>query len=198
MSRQDRMRQHTTRLRRGERPHADRDRSVPVSALPAGGRPSRVAGQMTCPTCGAPHTPTARYCGTCGSRLGGPAPAQPSSAVPSAGTEGGTHQPLAPGTLLQGHYRIERVLGSGAFGRVYLATDTQDAAQPFRAIKELLDHEFASPADKRDAIAWFKREVSTLLSLEHAGISAIYGFLASSKNRKQSARHRDRRNDDAP
>jgi len=66
-----------------------------------------------------------------------------------AGTGGGTHQPLAPGTILQGHYRIERVLGSGAFGRVYLATDTQDAAHPSVAIKEMLDHQFASPADKR-------------------------------------------------
>jgi serine/threonine protein kinase len=96
--------------------------------------------------------------------------------VPPVGTGGGTHQPLPPGTILQGHYRIERVLGSGAFGRVYLATDTQDAAQPLRAIKELLDHQFASPADKREAIAWFKREVSTLLSLEHPGIPAIYGY----------------------
>jgi serine/threonine-protein kinase len=50
-----------------------------------------------------------------------------------------------------------------------------DAANPSLAIKELLDHQFTSPADKREAIAWFKREVSTLLTLEHAGIPAIYG-----------------------
>lgn len=78
--------------------------------------------------------------------------------------------------MLQGHYRIERVLGAGAFGRVYLATDTLDSHDSPIAIKELLDTHFTTPDDKREAIAWFKREVSTLLALDHPGIPAIHAY----------------------
>lgn len=40
------------------------------------------------------------------------------------------------GTILQGHYRIERVLGSGGFGHVYLAIDLETNQQ--YAVKEYL------------------------------------------------------------
>ena len=43
---------------------------------------------------------------------------------------------LPPGTVLYGRYRIERVLGSGGFGHVYLAVDLQTKQQ--YAIKEYL------------------------------------------------------------
>ncbi|HZU70733.1 MAG TPA: serine/threonine-protein kinase [Ktedonobacteraceae bacterium] len=43
---------------------------------------------------------------------------------------------LPSGTLLHGRYRIERVLGSGGFGHVYIAIDMQTKAQ--YAIKEYL------------------------------------------------------------
>src|SRR5215469_4356710 len=43
---------------------------------------------------------------------------------------------LPMGTILQGHYRIERPLGSGGFGHVYLATELK-THQPY-AIKEYL------------------------------------------------------------
>jgi serine/threonine protein kinase len=84
--------------------------------------------------------------------------------------------PLSQGTVLQGRYRIECVLGAGAFGRVYLAEDTQDAGSPAIAIKELLDAQFATPDDKREAIGWFKREAGILLGLDHRSIPAIHGF----------------------
>ncbi len=44
--------------------------------------------------------------------------------------------PAAPEALLGGKYRVERVIGEGAFGRVYLATDTR-LRRPV-AVKELL------------------------------------------------------------
>src|SRR5207248_11586109 len=43
---------------------------------------------------------------------------------------------LPSGTILHGRYRIERVLGSGGFGHVYLAVDLHANAQ--YAIKEYL------------------------------------------------------------
>ena len=43
---------------------------------------------------------------------------------------------LPSGTLLHGRYRIDRVLGSGGFGHVYIAIDMQTKAQ--YAIKEYL------------------------------------------------------------
>lgn len=83
---------------------------------------------------------------------------------------------LQPGTMLNGRYRVQRVLGSGAFGRVYLAEDTEDTGSPPLAVKELLAMEFATGEEQRDAISWFKREVSTLLTLDHPGIPAIHGY----------------------
>jgi len=130
----------------------------------------------------------ARYCPTCGLRLTD-APA-PIPAAPTTGLDGFASPPayasqrgsdasanaLLPGTLLQGRYRIVAVLGSGAFGRVYLADDTQDPATGQVAIKELLDMPFGSPDEKREAVGWFKREVGTLLSLDHPGIPAIHAY----------------------
>jgi serine/threonine protein kinase len=78
--------------------------------------------------------------------------------------------------VLNGRYRPVRVLGAGTFGRVYLAEDTQDRGSPPVAVKELLTAHFSSPDDQGKTITWFKREVNTLLTLEHAGIPAIYGY----------------------
>ncbi len=59
---------------------------------------------------------------------------------------------------------------------MYQADDEQDPGGAPLAIKELLDAGFATALDKQEAIGWFKREVSTLLTLEHSGIPQIYGY----------------------
>jgi nitrous oxidase accessory protein NosD len=136
---------------------------------------------VICPACGATSPPAARHCQQCGVRLSstsGPAsgpdvPYVPSSVVPIGGR---TDAAALPGTVLNGRYRLVRVLGAGSFGRVYLAEDTRDAASPPVAVKELLTAHFSSPDDQRDAVSWFKREVGALLTLEHTGIPAIYGY----------------------
>lgn len=152
--------------------------------------------QPVCPRCGTPVRPNAKYCGHCGAatQIASP-PAAPAPATVALGraaaatspyaqaqhgtpvsTGRTTRQPLPNGTLLNGRYRIEGVLGAGAFGRVYRALDIQAPRQVEVAVKELLDDQFTTPDDKREAVAWFQREVSTLLRLSHPSIPRIHAY----------------------
>ncbi|HEX6481556.1 MAG TPA: protein kinase [Ktedonobacteraceae bacterium] len=74
---------------------------------------------------------------------------------------------LPPGTILHGRYRIERVLGSGGFGHVYLAVDLQANTQ--YAIKEYL---VTGPSGK----AQLEHEEQVLSQLHHPNLPA---FLAA-------------------
>jgi len=69
-----------------------------------------------------------------------------------------------------GPYQIERALGRGGMGVVYLAKDAR--LDRFVAIKALPD----DLAGDSDRLARFQREAKVLASLNHAGIGAIYGF----------------------
>ena len=73
-----------------------------------------------------------------------------------------------PGTRLR-HYDIVSLIGEGAMGLVYRATDTRLNRQV--ALKILPDA-FASDPDR---LARFRREAQVLASLNHPGIAAIYG-----------------------
>ena len=84
--------------------------------------------------------------------------------------------------MLNGRYAVERALGSGAFGRVYLALDTFDRGAPPLAIKEIPLAPDASDQQRHEAISWFKREVSILLTLERPGIPAIHGYWMAHHN----------------
>jgi hypothetical protein len=79
--------------------------------------------------------------------------------------------PLEPGTVLQGRYAIERLLGGGGMGMVYLARDQRLASRPC-AIKEMVDH-FIDQAQRIEANEYFAREADTLAQLKHQAIPAI-------------------------
>ncbi len=79
--------------------------------------------------------------------------------------------PLAPGTILQGRYAIDRLLGGGGMGMVYLARDQRLANRPC-AIKEMVDH-FIDQAQRIEANDYFAREADTLAQLKHQAIPAI-------------------------
>jgi serine/threonine protein kinase len=79
--------------------------------------------------------------------------------------------PLEAGTVLQGRYRITRLLGGGGMGMVYLATDQRLANRPC-AIKEMVDH-FIDQAQRIEANEYFAREADTLAQLKHQAIPAI-------------------------
>ena len=69
-----------------------------------------------------------------------------------------------------GPFTIERELGRGGMGEVYLARDTRLDRQV--AIKALPGHLTTDP----DRLARFQREAKVLASLNHPGIGAIYGL----------------------
>jgi serine/threonine protein kinase len=79
--------------------------------------------------------------------------------------------PLESGTVLQSRYQIERLLGGGGMGMVYLAHDQRLANRPC-AIKEMVDH-FIDPAQRIEANEYFAREADTLAQLKHQAIPAI-------------------------
>ncbi|MBN8598462.1 MAG: protein kinase [Planctomycetes bacterium] len=83
---------------------------------------------------------------------------------------------LKPGSQI-GQYTIERELGRGGMGVVFLARDTRlDRAV---AIKSLPEHLSSDP----DRLARFQREAKLLASLNHSNIGAIYGLEEAESHR---------------
>ena len=95
---------------------------------------------------------------------------------------GKTSGPLAVGTVLNDRYRIAQHLGGGASSRVYRAEDMLDPTSPALAIKEFLDDPFRTGADQQEAVRWFRREVSTLLSLDHPSIPKVHAHWTETVN----------------
>src|SRR5260370_2494978 len=80
-------------------------------------------------------------------------------------------EPLTSGIVLQNRYEIERLLGGGGMGMVYLAHD-QRLANRACAVKEMVDH-FIDLQQRIEANEYFAREADTLAQLKHAAIPAI-------------------------
>ncbi len=69
-----------------------------------------------------------------------------------------------------GHYRIERELGRGAMGRVYLATDTRLGRRV--ALKALAPH-LTGDSSHRERL---RREARAAAALTHSGICTVYAL----------------------
>ncbi len=127
---------------------------------------------LRCRNCFAPSP--AEPCERCGWHRGVPTPA-----------------PYLPvGTLLQGNYRIGRVLGHGGFGITYLGWDENLALK--LAIKEYLPRDFATRTGNSGSVSvytgeahnWFdygldrfQDEARTLAKFQqHPGIVSVYNF----------------------
>jgi serine/threonine protein kinase len=83
-----------------------------------------------------------------------------------------TGEPLPVGHLLDGRYRIHKLLGVGGMGRVYLANDTRLANRPV-AVKEMI---LGDGVQERKAIEDFQREASVLARLSHPSIPQIIDY----------------------
>src|SRR5271167_745246 len=90
--------------------------------------------------------------------------------TPTSGNQA-PNAPLAHGVILLNRYAIERQLGGGGMGMVYLARDHR-LANRLCAIKEMVDH-FIDPQQRIEASEYFAREADTLAQLKHPAIPAI-------------------------
>jgi serine/threonine protein kinase len=80
-------------------------------------------------------------------------------------------EPVPAGHLLDGRYRVSKVIGQGGMGRVYLANDTRLASRPV-AVKEMII-DLGGEQEKK-AIEDFQREASVLAALSHPGIPNLF------------------------
>ena len=103
---------------------------------------------MFCSECGAHLREQARFCGKCGSKQG----------------------ELHVGALLDGRYRVEARIGSGAMGAVYRAWDLR--LQAPRAVKEMSAVD-ATAAERDETRARFLREAQLLSHLQHPGLPRV-------------------------
>jgi serine/threonine protein kinase len=83
-------------------------------------------------------------------------------------------QELTEGHLLDGRYRVKKVLGVGGMGRVYLSNDTRLANRPV-AVKEMI---LGDGIAEQKAIEDFTREASVLARLSHPGIPTLIDHFA--------------------
>src|SRR5690348_6748651 len=76
---------------------------------------------------------------------------------------------------LVGGYRLARVIGMGATGAVYLGVRDDNPAER-AAVKVLMPPLQLSEAERAEFHARFRREVQTLLGLEHPHILSVRAF----------------------
>ena len=81
---------------------------------------------------------------------------------------------LSAGQMLDGRYRVHKVLGQGGMGRVYLANDTRLANRPVAAKEMIIGDGIA----EKKAIEDFAREARVLAALSHPGIPNVIDYFA--------------------
>ncbi len=109
-----------------------------------------------CPKCSWNNFDTARFCSNCGEPLRGL---------------------LGQGEVLQGRYRILKVLGCGGMGAVYYAEDLRLSNRPV-AVKENFD---TSP----ESAAQFRVEAELLANLRHPNLPQVFDYFTEPRTGKQ-------------
>lgn len=77
--------------------------------------------------------------------------------------------PIKPGMVLSGRYQIEKELGRGRIGVVFLARDLQLLSRPV-VVKVLLEKSYQDPWIKKK----FLQEMEALVRTEHPGVVTVY------------------------
>jgi len=73
-----------------------------------------------------------------------------------------------PGTVIDGRYAVQRMLGSGGMGQVFLAQDLQLHSRPV-VIKLLLEEAYKDPYRRQK----FQQEMEALSRIQHPGVIGI-------------------------
>jgi len=83
---------------------------------------------------------------------------------------------LSSGDTVKGCYTVIKSIGGGAFGTVYLVSDSSRSGDRL-ALKEMVEMEL--PVDeRREAVELFVREAEILQTLNHPGLPGIYDFFS--------------------
>lgn len=85
--------------------------------------------------------------------------------------------PLKAGEILRGRYHINRIIGQGGMGSIYLADDLRLAGRQC-ALKEV-EHDRTLPTDMvREAREQFLREATVLARLDHPNLPKVSDFFS--------------------
>ncbi len=148
-----------------------------------------------CPGCGATNKPGAKSCAECGFLLVSETALDDSEAAPnlcpneSCGVANppeerhcqrcGSPLPYPTGTVLQGRYRIDKLLAIGGFSAVYLAGDLQNAGK-LVAVKDMICNE---PQEFQVRLSFFQREAEILKALSRLPtVPRFFGFYREGKS----------------
>ncbi len=125
---------------------------------------------LYCGQCGAANPLHARFCRVCGTGLQASEPAEEPVAEVAVAASDEVIQPR----VLKQRYRIEKQLGSGGYGQVYRASDSEFGGRRV-AVKELLQPGWSSQ-EVAEATEAFKREAFLLAGLTHPNLPSIYDY----------------------
>jgi eukaryotic-like serine/threonine-protein kinase len=85
--------------------------------------------------------------------------------------------PIKPGEVLRNRYRIQRIIGQGGMGSIYLADDLRLEGRQC-ALKEV-EHDRSMPTDLlRQARDQFQREATVLARLDHPNLPKVSDFFS--------------------
>jgi predicted Zn finger-like uncharacterized protein len=155
--------------------------AAPAAKPPAPAAPSTPQEPTTCPSCNSPWTSGAIACMDCGFLLVSEQPSEAEGAPnlcanPNCGVANppnvrdcqrcGSPMPLPTGTMILGHYKVEKLLKMGGFGAVYRAVDTKNNNREV-AIKDMIG---SDPQEFAIRLNFFRREAEILRSLDKVPI----------------------------
>jgi serine/threonine-protein kinase PknG len=141
---------------------------APITQPTTGTQP---AFQDECPRCHARRIPGKSFCGRCGFKYA-MSLNNATTNLPVAELQAPIVQ-LAMGSVIADKYRIEKAIGTGGMGSVYLATDMTLKRKV--VIKTLISN--ATP----DMVEQSVKEREFLASIKHANIVSIYDFITIGK-----------------
>lgn len=87
---------------------------------------------------------------------------------------------MQSGNILRGKYAMDRLLGQGACGAVWMAHDTAEPVRKY-AVKELVNN-LADSAGRNEAIDLFFKEAGILSNLRHPGLPCIFDFFSEGQS----------------